>query len=78
MQPTIYSNDILLTEHVSARLRRFDVGDIIIAKNPTNPREYICKRIVGLPGDKIHYGFKSAVVCTISKIYKQKMDVYFR
>ncbi|EFA02009.1 mitochondrial inner membrane protease subunit 1 [Tribolium castaneum] len=59
MEPTIYSDDILLTEHVSARLNRIDRGNIVIAKCPSNPKQNICKRVVGLPGDKIRLGFNN-------------------
>lgn len=53
MQPTLQTNDVLLTERISKRFHNFDRGDIIIAKSPIDPKQMICKRIVGLPGDKI-------------------------
>ncbi|XP_008549713.1 mitochondrial inner membrane protease subunit 1 [Microplitis demolitor] len=62
MEPTIHTNDILFTEHISPRCDKLSKGDIIIAKCPTNPRENICKRIRGVEGDKIYYGFTSYVV----------------
>ncbi|RZC33990.1 mitochondrial inner membrane protease subunit 1 [Asbolus verrucosus] len=59
MEPTIYSDDILLTEHISPRFSRIDRGHIVIAKCPSNPKQHICKRVKGLPGDKIKTGFNS-------------------
>lgn len=53
MEPTLYSNDILLTERISAKLSKVSKGDIIIAKCPTNPRIHVCKRVAGVAGDKI-------------------------
>lgn len=53
MEPTLRTNDILMTERLSRRLYLFDRGDIVIAKCPNEPKNFICKRIVGLPGDKI-------------------------
>lgn len=53
MEPTLYSNNILVTDRLSPRIGKFDRGDIIIAKNPNLPKQLICKRIVGLPGDLI-------------------------
>lgn len=53
MEPTIYTNNILITERISPRFHRILRGDIIIATNPTNPTQNICKRVIGLPGDKI-------------------------
>ena len=55
MQPTMVEKDIILIEHISTRLGKFDYGDIIVAKSLKNPKDLICKRITGLPGDKIHY-----------------------
>jgi inner membrane protease subunit 1 len=63
MEPTIYSGDVLLTEHISPRLQRIKKGDIIIAKCPSNPRIHICKRVTGMPGDRVLVGFSSQVVC---------------
>lgn len=53
MEPTLYSDNILMTERISPRLNEIYRGDIIIAKNPSNPQQHICKRVIGLPGDKI-------------------------
>lgn len=54
MEPTIQTNNILLTERISKRLQNYERGDVVIAKNPIEPKMLICKRVVGLPGDKIH------------------------
>ncbi|PSN37678.1 Mitochondrial inner membrane protease subunit 1 [Blattella germanica] len=62
MEPTLQSNDILFTEHVTPRLQRIKKGDIIIAKSPSNPRINVCKRVTGMPGDKVKVGFSSHVV----------------
>lgn len=53
MEPTLHSNNILITERISPRFQRIIRGDIIIAKNPNNPMQNICKRVIGLPGDRI-------------------------
>jgi inner membrane protease subunit 1 len=62
MEPTLYTNDVLLMERISIRLERFNKGDIVISKCPTNPKQNICKRIVGLPGDKIKNGSNVTMV----------------
>lgn len=54
MEPTLQHNNILITERVSKRIPLFERGDIIIAKSPVEPKSFVCKRIKGLPGDKIH------------------------
>lgn len=50
MEPTLYSDNILMTDRISPRLNRYERGDIIIAKCVTNPKQLVCKRIVALPG----------------------------
>lgn len=53
MEPTVHSDNVLLTNRLSPRLHMFHRGDIVIARCPTNPAQHICKRIIGLPGDRI-------------------------
>ncbi|RHZ47835.1 hypothetical protein Glove_566g9 [Diversispora epigaea] len=45
--------DFVALEHFSPRLRRLEIGDVIVCKSPTNPWRSVCKRIVGMPGDRI-------------------------
>lgn len=53
MEPTLSSDDIILTEHISPAINKVDRGDIIIAICPTNPHQHICKRVVAVQGDKV-------------------------
>lgn len=62
MEPTLYTNDVLLMERISVRLQSLEKGDIVISKCPSNPKQNICKRIVGVPGDKIRNGFSVTTV----------------
>lgn len=64
MEPTLQSNNILLTEHISPRLNKIQRGDIVIAKNPSNPLQNICKRVIALPGDTVKgpYSIRNHVV----------------
>ncbi|XP_075234934.1 mitochondrial inner membrane protease subunit 1 [Lycorma delicatula] len=62
MEPTILTNNIIVSEHISPRLRRIKHGDIVISKSPINPTQFICKRVTGLPGDKIYYGYSFCIV----------------
>lgn len=55
MEPTLYSNDILITDCISPLRDRIEHGDIIIAKLPSNPKTLICKRVVGMAGDRLFY-----------------------
>uniref|UniRef100_T1JDW9 Mitochondrial inner membrane protease subunit n=1 Tax=Strigamia maritima TaxID=126957 RepID=T1JDW9_STRMM len=53
MEPTIYSRDILLTEHITTIFQKVNRGDVIVARSPSNPHHFICKRVIGVPGDRI-------------------------
>jgi inner membrane protease subunit 1 len=53
MEPTIYSDDIIISEHITSKLSKYERGDVVILRSPSNPQMFICKRIIGVPGDKI-------------------------
>ncbi|XP_033216695.1 mitochondrial inner membrane protease subunit 1 [Belonocnema kinseyi] len=53
MEPSIRSGDIILVEYITSQ-KRYNNGDIIITKSPDNPLFYTCKRIIGLPGDRLY------------------------
>jgi len=53
MEPTLKSGEILISEHISSKQKKFVNGDIVIVRSPKNPHMHLCKRIVGTPGDKI-------------------------
>lgn len=57
MQPTIYHDDILIAEHISVTLSKLGRGDIVILRSPSDPNLFVCKRIIGLPGDKVKINF---------------------
>lgn len=70
MEPTLESNNILLTEHITPRFQKLQKGDIVIAISPTNPRQNICKRIKGMPGDKVSgYLFKKSQVVPLGHVW---------
>jgi signal peptidase I len=56
MQPTLYPGDYVIVNKLAYRFNhKPDRGDVIVFRPPPNPEAipYI-KRIIGLPGDKIH------------------------
>ncbi|CAH0560215.1 unnamed protein product [Brassicogethes aeneus] len=62
MEPTLFSDDVIFTEHITPTINKVSRGDIVIAKCPSNPQQNICKRVVALQGDKIRTGFTSHIV----------------
>lgn len=56
MLPTINSaGDIVLVDRMTHRLRNLEVGDVVLAKAPSDPNQTVCKRVRGVPGDHICY-----------------------
>uniref|UniRef100_A0A8C7R6E7 Mitochondrial inner membrane protease subunit n=2 Tax=Oncorhynchus mykiss TaxID=8022 RepID=A0A8C7R6E7_ONCMY len=53
MEPTITSHNVVFSERLSRHLCRIENGDIVIAKSPFDPHMNICKRVIGLEGDKV-------------------------
>ncbi|KAL4641993.1 mitochondrial inner membrane protease subunit 1-like [Arapaima gigas] len=53
MEPTISNHDLVFSERLSRHLYRIEKGDIVIAKSPFDPKMNICKRVIGLEGDKV-------------------------
>jgi len=54
MLPTFnQSGDVFLMEHLSTKFKAVKRGDVVIAKSPSNPRLTVCKRVLGLSGDKV-------------------------
>ena len=53
MYPSLHDGDLLIASKVDYRLHPVERGDIIILKDPLDPRRDFIKRVVGLPGDRI-------------------------
>jgi inner membrane protease subunit 2 len=56
MQPTFNArgkdtNDAVLLDRWSARQLSFRRGDVVVLRSPHEPKEWLTKRVVGLPGD---------------------------
>ncbi len=49
MLPTFNTvGDIVVLEHFSPKLKRLEIGDVIVCISPTNPLRAVCKRIIGM------------------------------
>ncbi|XP_062476322.1 mitochondrial inner membrane protease subunit 1 isoform X2 [Pezoporus occidentalis] len=53
MEPTIQNYDIVFSENLSRHFYCIRKGDIVIVKSPNDPKSNICKRVIGLEGDKV-------------------------
>ncbi|KAI4333431.1 hypothetical protein L6164_018248 [Bauhinia variegata] len=56
MLPTLnLSGDVLILDHVSPRLGKLQVGDLVSVQSPLNPKRVLTKRILGMEGDTVTY-----------------------
>ncbi len=53
MEPTIHSGDrfLVLKQFLAGPVRR---GDLVSMRYPVDPRQIFVKRVVGVPGDRLH------------------------
>eukprot|EP00088_Acartia_fossae_P013247 TRINITY_DN16902_c1_g1_i1.p1 TRINITY_DN16902_c1_g1~~TRINITY_DN16902_c1_g1_i1.p1 ORF type:complete len:155 (+),score=8.08 TRINITY_DN16902_c1_g1_i1:34-498(+) len=59
MEPTVYDGQIVVGWSSGwINLNNLKRGDVIVARSPTQPKETICKRIVGLQGDRVPANYK--------------------
>ncbi|KAF8938589.1 hypothetical protein BGZ47_008516 [Haplosporangium gracile] len=54
MLPTLnMTGDIVGFEHLTQRFSKLDTGDLVVAVSPIDPSKLVCKRVIGVPGDKV-------------------------
>ncbi|MCJ7660915.1 MAG: signal peptidase I [Anaerolineales bacterium] len=54
MEPTLFKDNYVLVNKLGHKIGSPDRGDIVVFRYPPNPDEQYIKRVVGLPGDRIH------------------------
>ena len=61
MLPTLQARgDVVLAESLSVRTGKLRVGDVVVARSPTNASHTVCKRVLGLGGDLVDVGEPSS------------------
>ncbi len=53
MEPNFSTQDYLVIDEVTYRLRGLERGDVIVFHYPLQPSTYFIKRVVGLPGETV-------------------------
>ena len=69
MLPTLHqAGDIVLVEHITPLLGGIQVGDVVVAQSPTKVGQIVCKRVAGLPGDRVKcklHSYSKAKILTV-------------
>jgi len=53
MEPNFYDNEYLVINEITYRFSEPDRGDVVVINERDSMGEYIIKRIIGLPGEKV-------------------------
>ncbi len=53
MEPNFYNNEYLIIDELSYRFHPPRRGDVVVVHNPILRDEYLIKRIIGLPGERL-------------------------
>jgi len=53
MEPTFFDKEYLIVEEISYRFNGPQRGDVIVFKSPENPGDYLIKRVIGLPDERV-------------------------
>jgi signal peptidase I len=69
MYATLHDNDLLVASKISYKLHQPQRGDIIVFKPPDEASRDFIKRIIGLPGERIH--IKDSVVYINGKVLQE-------
>ena len=54
MEPNLHDYEYLIIDEISYRFQEPKRGEIVVIKYPFSPNQHFIKRVVGLPGEKIH------------------------
>ncbi len=54
MVPNFHNGDYLLIDELTFRIRPPERGEVIVFKFPENESTFFIKRIIGLPGERVH------------------------
>lgn len=53
MEPNFFDKEYLIIEEVSYRFRQPERGEVVVFKSLSNPGDYLIKRVIGLPGERV-------------------------
>lgn len=53
MEPNFYDNEYLVVDEISYRIGTPNRGDVVVIRNPQRESDFLIKRVIGLPGDRI-------------------------
>ena len=55
MLPTFQDKEQIIVEKVSIKYKPLERGEITVVRHPDNQQVFLIKRVIGLPGETIHF-----------------------
>lgn len=53
MEPSFFDKEYLIVEEISYRFENPQRGEVIVFKSPSNSQDYLIKRVIGLPNERV-------------------------
>ncbi len=53
MEPNFYNKDYLIIDKFSYHFNKPERGEVVVFNSPNNGKNYLIKRVVGLPGERV-------------------------
>lgn len=53
MEPTFFDSEYLVIDEISYRFHEPHRGDVVVIRNPRRESDFLIKRVIGLPGDRV-------------------------
>ena len=53
MEPNFYDNEYLIVEKISYHFRDPQRGEVVVFQSPSNPKDHLIKRVIGLPNERL-------------------------
>ena len=62
MVPTLENGDSLIIDEISYRVEDPERGEVIVFRNPTKNKQFLIKRIIGLPGETVEISGSQVII----------------
>ncbi len=77
MEPSFFDKEYLIVEEISYRFEHPRRGEVIVFKSPGNPEDYLIKRAIGLPSERVTIKGGEVTIYNDSRPGGFKLDEFY-